>query len=55
MIKHLGYSPIEIITAIQPLTSVERKIRIDSLPTQLRIPIEEQMFLACMGLHGTED
>lgn len=44
MIEHLGYSPIEIITGIQPLTSVERKIRIDSLSTQLRVPTEEQMF-----------
>lgn len=26
MIKHLGYSPVEIITGIQPLTLVERKI-----------------------------
>ena len=44
MIEHLGYSPVEIITGIQPLTSVERKIWIDSLPTQLKIPTDEQMF-----------
>ena len=44
MIEHLGYSPVEIITGIQPLTSVERKIRIDSLPTQLKVPTDEQMF-----------
>ncbi len=33
MIEHLCYSFVEIITEIQPLTSIERKIRIDSLPT----------------------
>ncbi len=44
MIEHLGYSPVEIITGIQPLTSVEWKVRIDSLPTQLKVPTEEQMF-----------
>ncbi len=44
MIEHLGYFPVEIITGIQPLTSIERKIRIDSLPTQLKVPTEEQMF-----------
>ena len=44
MIEHLGYSPVEIITGIQPLTSIERKIRIDSLPTKLKVPTEEQMF-----------
>ena len=44
MIEHLGYSPVEIITGIQPLTSVERKIRINSLPTQLKVPTDEQMF-----------
>ena len=44
MIEHLGYSPAEIITGIQLLTSVERKIRIDSLPTQLKVPTNEQMF-----------
>ena len=26
MIEHLGYSPVEIITGIQPFTSIERKI-----------------------------
>ena len=45
MIVHLGYSPVEIITRIQPLISIERKIRINSLPTKLKVPTEEQMFL----------
>ncbi len=44
MIEHLGYSPVEIITGIQPLTSIEQKVRIDLLPTQLKVPTEEQMF-----------
>ena len=33
IIEHLGYSPIKIITEIQPFTSIERQIRINSLPT----------------------
>lgn len=37
--------PVEIITGVQPLTSIKRKIQIDSLPTQLKVPTEEQMFL----------
>ncbi len=45
MIEHLGYSSVEIITGIQPLTSIESKIRIDSLPTQLKVLTKEQMFL----------
>ena len=44
MIEHLDYSPIEIITGIQTLISIERKIRIDSLPTQLKVLTDEQMF-----------
>ena len=44
MIEHLGYSPVKIITGIQPLTSIEHKIRINSLPTKLKFPTEEQMF-----------
>lgn len=44
MIKHLGYSSVEIMTEIQRLTSIESKIRIDLLPTQLKVPTEEQMF-----------
>ena len=44
MIEHLGYSPVKVITGIQPLTSIESKIRINSLPTQLKVPTEEQMF-----------
>lgn len=44
MIEHLGYSLVKIITGIQPLTSVKRKIRIDSLPTQLKALIDEQIF-----------
>ena len=44
MIEHLGYSPVEIITGIQLLTSIERKIRIDSLPTQLKVLTDKKMF-----------
>ena len=44
IIEHLGYSPVEIITGIQLLTSVERKIWIDSLLTQLKVSTNEQMF-----------
>ena len=44
MIEHLGYSPVEIITRIQPLTSIKRKIRIDLLSTKLKVLIEEPMF-----------
>ncbi len=45
MIEHLGYSPVEIIIRIQPLTSIKRKVQIDSFPTELKVPTEEQMFL----------
>lgn len=41
MIKHLKYSPIEIVTRIQPLISIERKVQIDSLPTQLKVLTKE--------------
>ena len=41
IIEHLGYSTVEKITGIQPLTSIERKIRINSLPIQLKVPTEE--------------
>lgn len=44
VIEHLGYSSVEIITEIQPLTSIERKIWVDSVPTELKVPTEEQMF-----------
>ena len=44
MIEHLGCSPVEIISGIQPLTSIEPKIRVDSLPIQLKISNEEQIF-----------
>ena len=44
MIKHLGYSPVEIITGIQPLTSIERKIRINPLLIKLKVPTEKQIF-----------
>ena len=33
MIEHLGYFPIKIIIEIQPLTSIERQIQINLLPT----------------------
>ena len=45
MIEYLRYSPVKIITKIQPLTSIKWKVWINSLPTQLKVPIEEQMFL----------
>ena len=45
MIEYLDYSLVEIITGIQSLTSIERKIRIDSLSIKLKVPIEKQMFL----------
>ena len=44
MIEYLGYSPVEIITGIQPLTSIKRKIRIVSVFIQLKVPTEKQMF-----------
>lgn len=44
MIEHLGYSLIEIISDIQLLTSAEYKICINSLPTQLKVSINKQMF-----------
>ena len=48
MIEHLGYSPIEIITGILLLPSIKRQIQINLLSTQLKIPIEEQIFpLVC--------
>ena len=45
MIEHLGYFSIEIITEIQLFTSIKQKVWINSLPTQLKVPTEEQMFL----------
>ena len=41
MIEHLGYSPVEIITRIQLFTLVGYKIKIDLLPTQLKVPTDE--------------
>ena len=44
IIEYLGYSLVKIIIRIQSLTSIKRKIRIDLLPTKLKVPTEEQMF-----------
>ena len=44
MIEHLDYSLVEIVTGIQPLTLIERKIWINSLSTQLKVPTDKQMF-----------
>ena len=40
IIEYLGYSFVKIIIEIQLLTSIECKIWINSLSTQLRIQIE---------------
>ena len=45
MIEHLQYSLIEIITRIQLLTSIKRKVWINSLPSYLKVITEKQMFL----------
>lgn len=44
IIEHLGYFLVEIITRIQTLVSIERKIWINSLPIWLKVLTEEQMF-----------
>lgn len=44
IIEHLGYSLDEIITGIQPFTSVKHKIQINSLSTQLKVSLEEKIF-----------
>ena len=44
IIEYLGYSPVEIITGIQPFTSIKCRIQINSLPTKLKVLTEEQMF-----------
>lgn len=41
MIEHLDYVSIKIITSIQSIASIKRKIRINLLPTKLKIPMEE--------------
>ena len=42
--EHLGYSLVKIITGIEPLISIECKIWIDSLPTQLKVPTDKRIF-----------
>lgn len=44
MIEHLRYSPVKIITEIQPLISIKRKVQIDSLSIHLKVLIDELMF-----------
>lgn len=44
IIEYLGYSPVKIIIKIQLLIFVKRKIQIDLFPTQLKVPINEQVF-----------
>ena len=44
IIEHLGYSPVKIITGIQLHTFIKCKIWINSVPTKLKVPIEELIF-----------
>lgn len=45
-----------LITGIQPLTSVECKICINSLPTQLKVPMYRRADVPpSVGIHGSKD